>query len=362
MLPLRPFSRRLPRIRPQILHPRPRIPLRLQHDSHGPHKEYFQHPSQYPTNLQPAPNTPSSYVPQPTIAQATAQADGPSPIRRGLRNAGLILVFSLLGYATGAAVITWEYVQPPYERGSEEYTELQEEVDEILEEAPICEHLRGRKWIEGPIVRASPPGTTVPRGDQHLVNDTLSGVQGFTTKHFRHPKLEISMLVFFSGFGIDGWPDTVHGGAISTIMLEARNKHLEPVMKEYNLRGLPHSQFDVAFTQKVKPGSVYAVLVSSHGWGTGYLEGRNEDFIVNNAVAFLCNPNEFEVEENVPHPQSGPDGGTTIDMKGEQYAIATLVTCMSSNKVEGESREEYSKRLDEITEQIADKTPGSYRR
>lgn len=357
MLPLRPFLRRLPRIHPQTLTPRPHIPLRLQHGSHGPHKEYFQHPSQYPTSLQPAPNTPSSYVPQSTIAQATAQADGPSPIRRGIRNACLILVFSLLGYATGAAVITWEYVQPPYERGSEEYTELQEEIDEILEEAPICEHLRETKWVEGPIVRASAPGNIVPRGDQHLVNDTLSGAQGFTTKHFRHPKLQISMLVFFSGFGIDGWPDTVHGGAISTIILEARNKHLEPVMKEYNLESLPHDQFDIAFTQKVKPGAVYAVLVSSHGWGAGYREGGNEDFIINEAVAFLCNPDEFGVEENVPHPQGAPDSGTSIDMKGENYAIATLVTCMSSNKVEGESREEHRKRLHEITKQIADKTP-----
>lgn len=362
MLPLRSFLGRPLRLRTQAFTLRPRIPLRLQHGSNGPHKEYFQHPSQYPTHLQPTPNIPSSYVPQPVVAQATAGTSRPSPIRRGIRSACLVLVFSLLGWVSGAAVIAWEYVQPPYEPGSEEYVELQEEIDDILEGAPICESLRDMKWFETPIVRPSAPGNSVSRGDQHLVKDTLSGVQGFTMKHFRHPELEISMLVFFSGFGIDGWPDAVHGGAISTIMLEAAKRHLEPVMKEYNLSELPHSSCDIAFTQMVKPGTVYSVLVSTDGWGTGYLEGQNEDFIINNAVAVLSNPEAMTVQQGVPHPHFGPDGGTAIDMEGERYAVATLVTCMGSTKVEGESRQEQSKRLDQITEQIAQKAQGSHKR
>lgn len=366
MLPLRQYLWRPPRLRLQTLRPRGR--LRLQHNNHGPHKEYFQHPSQYPSNVQITPNTPDTpnpalpFVPQSALAQAATQVNQPGPLRRAIRNVSLILVFSLLGYATGAAVVTWEYIQPAYERGSEEYIELQEEIDEILEDAPICEHLRKDNWIEGPILRASAPGNAAPRRDQHLVNDTLSGVQGFTMKHFRHPSAELSMLVFFSGFGIDGWPDTVHGGALSTIMVEAHNKHLEPILKENHLDLVPCSESNFGFTQMVKPGTVYAVLVVSQHWGTGHVSDGNEDFIVNSANAFLYNMNEITVEKNVVQGVMGlPQEGMAIDMEGEQHAIAKLTVCMRSNKVvkkEGESREEHLKRLDDVAKAIAESPTG----
>lgn len=269
----------------------------------------------------------------------------------------------MLGYTAGAAIITWEYMQPPYERGSEEYTEMQEEIDEILEDAPICEQLRRDNWFEYPITRSTAPANASQREHQHLVNDTLSGVQGFTMKQFRHPKLEISMLVFFSGFGIDGFPDTVHGGAISSIMMEAHNKHVEPVVKENDLEVLPYSESHVGFTQMVKPGNTYAVLIVSNGWGTGYVEGGDQDFIVNNADAFLYDMDAVTVEEKVVLDELGlPRPGAAVDMQGVQHAIAKLNMCLSSNKVvreEGESREEYIKRLDQVAENIVKKGEGA---
>jgi len=286
------------------------------------------------------------------------QANQPSPIRRGIRNASLILVFSLLGYAAGAAVVTWEYMQPPYERGTEEYTEVQEGIDEILEAAPICEQLRRDKWFEEPVTRASAPGNGVPRGDQHLINDTLSGVHGFTTKLFRHPEAEISMLVFVTGFGIDGWPDTVHGGAISSIIMEAHNKHLEPVMKQNQLEILPYSESQIGFLQMVKPGSVYAVLVVTHAWATGHLEGEGNHFIVNNADAFLYDLDEVTFGRQVAQNMQGaPQEVMAIDMKGEQHAFAKLTMCMRSNKVtinDGESQEDYLQRLDKEVGRIVE--------
>jgi hypothetical protein len=173
---------------------------RAQHGFNGPHKEYFQNPSQLPTP------DPTPYT-QPTIpSQINTPRAGPPLIIRAARSFFWATLFSTLGLIGGTALITWEYLQPPFESGSEEDQELFEEILETLEIHPLVETLREDCWIEDNWYSGKYNGAD--KG-LHLVAEQLSGTQGITMKTFRHPSQDYTMMVFFLGFGIEGWPDVV---------------------------------------------------------------------------------------------------------------------------------------------------------
>lgn len=178
---------------------RPTWYRRAQHDGYGPHKEYFQRPGQTPI-----PDATPYLPPRPTpVIQASS---GPSRIVRAARSVSWAFLFYLLGSAAGTALITWQYLQPPFERGSPEDEEMLDEIFETLETHPLVESLREDQWIEDN--RYASQLTATGKG-YHLVWEQLSGTQGITAKAFKHPSQECTMLVFFLGFGMEGWPDVV---------------------------------------------------------------------------------------------------------------------------------------------------------
>lgn len=268
MLPLlRPILRRPPRLKVKLSHPV--LPLRLQHGNHGPHKEYFQDPSQFPshayqvkipppeqrartTQYEPSPEQ-SGFVPPPTPKRL-------SLLRRFLRSALIVGLSITIGGIVGTAVITWDYIQPPFERGSEQEQDLIEEIDEMLDTCTLIHDLQVAGFQEDKTPDSFNSG-------QNLVTGVLNDVQGFKRRFFRHPKFtNLSVMVFFAGFGIEGWPDTVHGGAITTIMTEAAQQHLAPAFEQGDIEPLPSGQYmSINFRAPVRPAEIYAVLVHEQG-------------------------------------------------------------------------------------------------
>jgi hypothetical protein len=121
-------------LRPRIVLPRFR---RFQHG--GPHKEYFQNPSQFPAASVP------QYTPPP---QPTFPAQ-PSTLRRLGRSAFWAVSFGLLGVIAGTAAITYEYLQPLFEVGTEEELEELEGIKEIMSSHPLLGALgQEENWKE----------------------------------------------------------------------------------------------------------------------------------------------------------------------------------------------------------------------
>lgn len=121
--------------------PRSRLLLpqlaRFQHG--GPHKEYFQNPSQFPAEAVPPYRPPS----QPTFPKE------PSILRRVTRSTFWGISFGLLGVLAGAAAITYEYLQPLFEVGSEEELEELEGIKEIMSLHPLLNALgEDENWKE----------------------------------------------------------------------------------------------------------------------------------------------------------------------------------------------------------------------
>jgi len=192
-------GRRATRLAPQLQRP--------QHNQSGPHKEYFQTPGQMPvpdTTPYTAPYSPQVVkTPTPT---PTPTPTGPSLFSRFYRSVFWATLFSTLGLIAGTALISWEYIQPPFEPGSEEEQDLFEEILDTLEDHPLVLSLRHDNWIEDNFYAGRVNGAL---GGQHLVGEKLTGPRGITMKSFRHPSQPITMMVFFLGFGIEGWPDVV---------------------------------------------------------------------------------------------------------------------------------------------------------
>lgn len=266
MLPLlRPILRRPPHFKVKLSHPV--LPLRLQHGNHGPHKEYFQDPSQFPTNAYevriPPPNQRARAAQQQPLLEPSSSGLPPPPkrvslLRRLLRSALIVGISITLGGVVGTAVITWDYLQPPFERGSEQEQDLIEEIDEMLETCTLVQDLKAAGFQED---------TTQFSSSQHMVTGTLNDVQGFKRRFFRHPTFtSVSVMVFFAGFGIEGWPDTVHGGAIATVMTEAAQQHFAPRFEDGDLEALPSGQsMAISYKVPVRPAEIYAVLVHEQG-------------------------------------------------------------------------------------------------
>ncbi|KIW57305.1 hypothetical protein PV05_05874 [Exophiala xenobiotica] len=245
---------------------------RTQHDHHGPHKEYFQTPGQMP-----APDTTpytAPYTPR-VVKPSSGPSTGASLFWRFARSVFWADLFFTLGALAGTALISWEYMQPPFEPGSEEDQELLEEIQETIEAHPVVEGLRQDNWTEENYYAGRMNGAV--RG-QHLIGEKLTGTRGITMKVFKHPSQPITMMVFFLGFGIEGWPDTVrrrrvrlrflhrrltamqiHGGVIMSLLHESVHQHLQ--LHHPDL-GLVRAQVtDVTFLRPMRPGDVYTIFV-----------------------------------------------------------------------------------------------------
>jgi hypothetical protein len=123
----------------QILRPRIFLPRfrRFQHG--GPHKEYFQNPGQFPAATVPqyAPPPPPTFPAQ------------PSTLRRFGRSTFWGVSFGLLGIIAGTAAITYEYLQPLFEVGTEEELEELEGIKEIMSSHPLLDALgQDEDWKE----------------------------------------------------------------------------------------------------------------------------------------------------------------------------------------------------------------------
>jgi len=78
-------------------------------------------------------------------------------------------------------------------------------------------------------------------------------------RYFKHPSNDYSVLVFFLGFGIEGWPDTIHGGIITTLLGDAIRQHFNNQYPDM-MYTEPH-RISIDFKKPVRPGQIYAVLV-----------------------------------------------------------------------------------------------------
>lgn len=233
---------------------RPPPILRFQHSNYGPHKEYFQTPGQSPL-----PDT-TPYDPKVPI-QTVVNKSGPSRTTRALRSVFWAFLFTWLGVAAGTTLITWEYLQPPFEPGSQEEQELYAEIVETLDTHPLVDQLRNENWIEENFYTSRQHGGFDT--GMNLVHEKLTGTQGLTIRAFRHPNFNYTILVFFAGFGVEGWPDVVHGGVITTMLMEAVKQHHKNYYGEFIDMDQPSINID--FKRPMRPGEIYAVLVPPAG-------------------------------------------------------------------------------------------------
>lgn len=115
----------------------------------------------------------------------------------------------------GEALITWEYLSPLAKEGTEEEAELVEDIRERVDEHLLVETLREDGWKEVDLDPASNPGVIqamsngVMKG-RSMLYQSLSGSKGLVgMRIFHHASEEYSIFVFFTGFGIEGWPDVI---------------------------------------------------------------------------------------------------------------------------------------------------------
>jgi hypothetical protein len=220
-------------LRRQIWRPLHRPFLRYQHDL--PHKEYFQNPGQTP-------------LPDATpYAAPPAFPSSPSYFRRAFRSIAWATLFGTLGVASGISLLTWDYLQPPFEPGSEEDQEMAEEIEEMMDSHPLVQGLREGGWEEKKYKPA-----------QNRFLQTLSGTLGLVLRGFRMPTTGYTILVFYTGSGIEGWPDVIHGGLITTVFNEAANLQVS------GLDGFEfpqEHQVVVDFAESIRPGEIYSILV-----------------------------------------------------------------------------------------------------
>lgn len=170
-------------------------------------------------------------------------------------------MFSILGAVAGTTLITWEYLQPPFPPGSEEEQELYEDMLETLDTHPLVEQLRGENWIEENFYNMGPRGGSDT--GMNLIREKLIGTQGLTIRLFRHPTHNYTLLVFFAGLGVEGWPDVIHGGTITSLLLEAANRHQQAYYGDFV--DVEQPSISVDFKRPMRPGEVYAVLVPPAG-------------------------------------------------------------------------------------------------
>jgi hypothetical protein len=83
----------------------------------------------------------------------------------------------LLGLGAGSSLITWAYLQGPFQSGTAEETEMLEEITEMINEHPATEvALNGADWEELPLVPRMVAGDA-GKG-LTFVTGTLTGSKG----------------------------------------------------------------------------------------------------------------------------------------------------------------------------------------
>ena len=221
------------RLSRQIWRPLYRPLRRYQHDL--PHKEYFQNPGQ---------------IPLPDATPYSAPPAFPSPpsyVHRAFRSIVWATLFGTLGLASGISLLTWDYLQPPFEPGSEEDQEMVDEIETMMDSHPLVQGLREAGWQE-----------KMYKHSQNRLLQALSGTQGLSLRGFRTPMPGYTILVFYTGSGIEGWPDVIHGGLITTLFNEAANLQLSgPDGLDF---AQPH-QVVVDFAESIRPGEIYSILI-----------------------------------------------------------------------------------------------------
>ena len=206
------------------------------------------------------PNQRQPYIPPVQANPSTTGAGGYSLFLRFTRSVTYALLFGLIGTLAGTGLITWEYLQPPFEKKSEEEADLLDEIMDAVELHPLVDSLRQANWIEGDYYAAHPSrADLLGTKGMHLVAEKLVGTQGITMRTFKHPTQEFTMMVAFLGFGVEGWPDVIHGGVITTLLQEGIDHQLHNFYEKY---GKQHAQaISVDFKRRMRPGEVYAVIV-----------------------------------------------------------------------------------------------------
>lgn len=198
----------------------------------------------------------------------------PPLLRRIWRTAGLSIWSALLGFVAGSSLVTWAYLQGPFEAGTEEENDMLEEITNMINDYPAMEGLlNDPEWEEWPVASRMVSGDS-GKG-LALVSGTLTGSKGIiqvvrsletlrarllTTflrqRVFFHRSLGFLTMVIYFGNGVEGWPDVVHGGVLSTMFKEA----MEKVASEVFPPGTGDlSKMNIQFIQKVVPGEVYSL-------------------------------------------------------------------------------------------------------
>lgn len=99
--------------------------------------------------------------------------------RRLGTNTGIALWSILFGFGAGSSLITWAYLQGPFEAGTEEENAMLEEITEMMNEYPAMEVLlNDSEWEEWPVT------PRIVSGDAGkgltFITGTLPGSKGIT--------------------------------------------------------------------------------------------------------------------------------------------------------------------------------------
>jgi len=134
------------------------------------------------------------------------------------------------------------------------------EIMDAVELHPLVDSLRQANWIEDNYYATQPShADSLGTKGMHLVAEKLQGTQGITMRTFKHPTQEFTMMVAFLGFGVEGWPDVIHGGIITTLVQEGVDRQVRNFYEKY---GKQHAQaISIDFKRRMRPGEVYAVIV-----------------------------------------------------------------------------------------------------
>lgn len=191
-------------LRPRLPRPRPRTRQFLRRQHGYPHKEYFQNSDHSPTRLsesgQPPLRPPHrgryTAVPRPAPNFTTRPR---SSLLERIRSASTIGIISLLlGLGAGNGLVSWGYLQGPFESGSEEEIAMMDDITEIMNGSASLDALQNDPaWEEWQCPSRMVSGAG-GRG-LHFVAGSLDGSKGivqvsFTTCSLSSPNTTTSVL------------------------------------------------------------------------------------------------------------------------------------------------------------------------
>ena len=223
----------------QLLRILPKSFTRRQHDVPQPHKTYFQNASQ-----------PSSPVPSPSASPLRTRSPILSWVTTSIRT---ITIGAILGFGASLALITFDYVEDPYENGSEADEELVAEIEEIF-----ADHIPFLQLREDPDFQEIQPYWHLSRDEQKssMMLGPLNGSRGVIWKMFWNEKLKTITVFVFFGNGVEGWPDVVHGGMLTSVLDEALGR---VAANTFPGHAAVNGSLQINYLKPVRPGSIYAI-------------------------------------------------------------------------------------------------------